>query len=93
MTEELTPAQRANAAEAEAIGLRADVEKLTAENAALEEKIKDAMNVLFRIRDGHYKHNKCLAPRRCCPTNRLCFPCIVDDALARLTEPAPEKKP
>ncbi len=57
---------------------------------ALEKDLGRARSIVSRIGEGHNPHRKCLAPTKCCPSNRLCFPCLANDFLASL--PAPVAK-
>ena len=72
--------------------LKADNEALKAELRAelrsQSQELQRAREIVRRIGEGHNPHRKCLAPTKCCPKNRLCFPCLANDFLA---QPAPEK--
>lgn len=66
----------------EIAGLRAELRRQSQE-------LERAREIVRRIGEGHNPHRKCLAPTRCCPKNRLCFPCLANDflALARTEKP------
>ena len=61
---------------------------LAAELRRKSQELERARDIVRRIGEGHNPHRKCLAPTKCCPKNRLCFPCLANDFL---TQPAPEK--
>ena len=61
---------------------------LAAELRRQSQELERAREIVRRIGEGHNPHRKCLAPSKCCPRNRLCFPCLANDFLA---QPAPEK--
>ena len=64
------------------------IETLRAELRRQSQELQRAREIVRRIGEGHNPHRKCLAPTKCCPKNRLCFPCLANDFL---TQPAPEK--
>jgi hypothetical protein len=45
------------------------------------QELERAREIVRRIGEGHNPHRKCLAPSKCCPKNRLCFPCLANDFL------------
>ena len=64
------------------------IERLAAELRRQSRELERAREIVRRIGEGHNPHRKCLAPSKCCPKNRLCFPCLANDFLA---QHAPEK--
>ena len=64
------------------------VDDLRSELRRQSQELERAREIVRRIGEGHNPHRKCLAPSKCCPKNRLCFPCLANDFLTR---PAPEK--
>ena len=69
-------------------GLAKCYRDLRSELRRQSQELERAREIVRRIGEGHNPHRKCLAPSKCCPRNRLCFPCLANDFLA---QPAPEK--
>ena len=68
--------------------LSAALRDAQAELRRQSQELERAREIVRHIGEGHNPHRKCLAPSKCCPKNRLCFPCLANDFL---TQPAQKK--
>ena len=69
-----------------------EIEALRSELRRQSQELERAREIVRRIGEGHNPHRKCLAPTKCCPKNRLCFPCLANDFLAQPAQKQGEPK-